>query len=241
MAKSKKPVKTNERVKSGIETIDKMIGGFRKNSINLIAGSAGSGKTIMAMQFLVEGLKNGENVLYITFEEKKDKTYGDMLGFGWDLAEYEKKGKLFFIEYTPEQIKRLITEGGGEIETIIEKTKTTRLVIDSITSFALLYQDELTKKEAALAFFELISKWNCTAILTSQMMINETIISPGVEFEVDSITLLYHALQKGIRKRGIEIIKMRGTPTPEKVFPFKISKKGLEVNIKSVLSINGNG
>ena len=232
--KAKIAKKDKERVATGIVALDKVIGGFKEGSINLVAGNAGSGKTIMAVQFLVEGLKKGENGIYITFEEKKEKTFADMLRFGWDLAQYEKQNRFVFIEYTPEQIKKLITEGGGEIENLVDKTKAKRLVIDSITSFSLLYQDELTKKEAALSFFELIDKWNCTALLTSQM-INDECTSIGLEFEVDSIILLYHVRSKGTRKRGIEILKMRGTETPEKVFPFKITTQGVEVDSRSTL------
>lgn len=222
------------RVQTGIPALDKIIGGFKEKSINLVAGSAGSGKTIFAIQFLVDGIKKGEKGIYITFEEKKEKTFDDMLSFGWELKKYEKEGKLIYLEYTPEQVKRLITEGGGEIENIIEKTKAKRLVIDSITSFALLYQEELTRKEAALALFELIGKWNCTALLTSQVPEEEK-ISSELEFEVDSIILLYNVRRKGIRKRGLELLKMRGTKIPGKVFPLDITNKGIEVNTKRVV------
>lgn len=140
-----------------------------------------------------------------------------MLSFGWQLEKYEKENKFIFLEYTPEQVKRLITEGGGEIETIIEKCKIKRIVIDSITSFSLLYQEELTKKEAALSLFELIDKWGCTALLTSQAF-DDKEISTSLEFEVDSIILLYHTLKNGRRIRALEILKMRGTEIPEKFF-----------------------
>ena len=68
-------------------------GGFEKNSTNLIVGGSGNGKSIFAIQFLIEGLKLGESVLYIAFEEKKKDFYTNMLGLGWDLEKYEKSGK----------------------------------------------------------------------------------------------------------------------------------------------------
>ena len=73
-----------KRVPTGIAEFDDLIkGGFKKTSINLIAGKAGTGKTVFAMQFLYNGVtKFNENGLYITFEEKKKKTYKDMLEFG---------------------------------------------------------------------------------------------------------------------------------------------------------------
>ena len=224
---------TIERISSGIPNLDSLIeGGLKKNSINLVAGGPGTGKSIFATQFLVEGLKHGEPGIYITFEEKKDKVYEDMLKFGWDLAKCEKEGKFAFLEYTPEQVKKVLTEGGGIVEAIIEKIKAKRIVIDSVTSFALLYEDELTKKEAALALFELINKWNCTGLLTSQEDTTRkgNAISTALEFESDSIILLYHFKRKGIRKRAIEILKMRGTKIPEKTIDLEITEKGIKIN-----------
>ncbi|MAG08785.1 hypothetical protein CMO89_04885 [Candidatus Woesearchaeota archaeon] len=212
-------------------------GGFKKNSINLVAGSAGCGKTIFSIQFLIEGIRRGEPGIYITFEERKNKTYEDMKEFGWDLEKYEKEGKFVFLEHSPEQVKKVLVEGGGIVEAIIEKIKAKRIVIDSITSFSLLYQDELTKKEAALSLFELINKWDCTAILTSQSDTrDDEAISAALEFEVDGIIVLYHVKKKGIRTRAIEILKMRGTKIPEKTFKLDITSKGIVINTNEVIS-----
>ncbi len=225
-----------KRISSGIPQLDGLIsGGFKKDSINLVAGGPGTGKSIFAMQFLIEGIKSGEPGIYMTFEEKKDKFYEDMLEFGWDLQKYEDEGKFAFLEYTPEQVKKVLTEGGGIIEAIIEKVKAKRIVIDSVTSFALLYEDELTKKEAALALFELINKWNCTGLLTSQDDSREShAISAALEFEADSIIIIYHYKHKGIRKRAMEILKMRGTRIPEKTFDLTITNKGISIDPKKV-------
>lgn len=225
-----------KRVSTGIPGLDNLIdGGFKRNSVNLVAGGAGSGKTIFAMQFIIEGLKKNEPGIYITFEEKKEKVYDDMLGFGWDLRKYEKQGNFVFLEYTPDQVKKILTEGGGIVESIIEKIKVSRIVIDSITSFALLYEDELTKKEAALALFELIDKWGCTGMLTSQdESRDDHTITAAMEFEVDGIIILYHVKKKGIRRRALEILKMRGTKIPETTIALEITSKGIRINPKKI-------
>lgn len=225
-----------KRITTGIPNLDSLLkGGFKKNSVNLVAGGAGTGKTIFATQFIVEGIKKNEIGIYITFEEKKKKFYEDMLGFGWDLEKYEKQNKFVFLEYTPEQVKKVLTEGGGIVEAIIEKSKAGRIVIDSITSFALLYEDELTKKEAALSLFELINKWDCTGILTSQDESRDGhTITAALEFEVDGIILLYHFKKRGIRRRALEILKMRGTKIPEKTFALEISSRGIIINPRKV-------
>ena len=225
------------RISTGIPGLDKLVeGGFKKNSVNLVAGEPGAGKTIVAIQFLMEGCKKGEAGIYLTFEEKKDKLYENMLTFGWDIAKFEKQGLFKFLEYTPEQVKKVLVEGGGEIDLLIEKMKAKRIVIDSITSFSLLYNDELTKKEAALALFDLINKWNCTAVLTSQARSfdHETILDAALEFEVDSIIIIYHSKRQGERVRAIEILKMRGTKIPSKTYGIDIKDDGFCVTSELV-------
>ena len=142
-----------------------------------------------------------------------------------------------FLEYSPEQVKKILVEGGGVVDAMVEKLKAKRIVIDSITSFSLLYEDELTKKEAALSLFDLIGKWNCTAVVTSQARAvdHETVMSAALEFEVDSIILLYHIRSKDERIRGIEILKMRGTKIPEKTFELVLDKDGIKVTKKTVV------
>ncbi|HLC98885.1 MAG TPA: ATPase domain-containing protein [Candidatus Nanoarchaeia archaeon] len=226
------------RVPTHIAGFDSLIkGGFKQKSINLIIGGAGTGKTIFAVQFLVNGIiNNGETAVYITFEERKEKLYSDVLGFGWDLAKYEKQGKFIFLQYNPEQVKKVLIEGGGTIENIISRSKAKRLVIDSITSFSLLYKDELTRKEAALSLFELINSWGCTAVLTAQQMtVSEEIFSTTLEFEVDSLIRLYTPKKKGIRKRAFEILKMRGTSHPLKTMEMSITDKGIRCDPNKIV------
>ncbi len=221
-----------DRRKTGIINLDPLIqGGFKENSVTLVIGSAGSGKTIFGIQYLIEGLLHGEAGLYLTFEQKKDKLYEDMGVFGWGLKKYEQQGLFHNLEYSPEQVKSLIEEGGGTIEQLITKAKIKRLVIDSITSFLLLYEDELARKEAGIALFELINKWGCTAVLTSQAVYkNEEVQGISLEFEADNIVILYHFKKKGIRVRALEILKMRGTNHTNKTVAFDITKNGLIVH-----------
>jgi len=141
------------------------------------------------------------------------------------------------MEYNPEQVKSLIQEGGGTVDQLITKQKITRLVIDSITSFSLLYRDELSKKEAGLALFELINKWGCTAVLTSQASGRENGKTPALEFEVDNIIILSHPKQAGKRNRAIEILKMRGTKHTNKTMELEISSTGMVVHSSKIVKI----
>lgn len=220
------------RESTGIPNFDKLTeGGFEKNSTNMVVGGAGSGKSIFATQFLIAGMKKGEKCLYVTFEEKKERFYENMLDFGWDLAKYEEKGLFIFLEYTPAKVKTMLEEGGGQIENIVVSNKIARIAIDSITSFALLFEDELEKREAALALFNMIREWSCTSLLTleEEPADDKKTSSRAMEFESDSIILLYFIREKEKRNRYLEILKMRGTKHAKGVYPFLIAKKGIQL------------
>ena len=106
--------------------------------------------------------------------------------------------------------------------------------MDSITSFELLFDDELEKREAALALFGMIRDWDATALLTleEEPSAQEKISSRTLEFESDSITVLYFVREgkKPERQRYLEVIKMRGTQHSHRVFAFDIAKKGIKIN-----------
>ena len=76
-----------ERIKTGILELDKMLcGGFMPGDAVLVAGSAGSGKTTLALQYLVNGITQfGDRGIYVTFEELPNQIYRDAKSFGWDL------------------------------------------------------------------------------------------------------------------------------------------------------------
>jgi len=148
--------------------------------------------------------------------------------FGWDLEKYEKDGKFVFLEYSPEKVRSMLEEGGGAIENVVIKKNISRIIIDSVTSFALMFDNELERREASLSLFNLIKKWNCTSILTlEEDPDNKTGASTNVEFEVDTIILIYFIRCRGKRHRFVEILKMRGTKHSTDLYEFDITDKGI--------------
>ncbi len=224
----------DQRVSTGIPNLDKLIdGGLREGSINLVAGETGSGKSVFAMQFLLEGLKKGEACIFISFEEKKKKIFEDFASFGWDLERYERTGMLKFLENSPEQIRRTVADGGGNLEVIATQMGVKRIVIDSMSSFAMLFHEESNKRGASLALFEMMSKWGCTSLLTSSIT-NGNI---DFDFQVDGIIQLHHVRNKGSHERAIEVVKMRGTQIPEKIMKMVIDKKGITIDPSKIVSV----
>lgn len=233
--------RTEKRLATGVPGFDKLIkGGFEQYSTNLIVGGAGVGKSIFATQFLLEGMKEGEKCLYVTFEEKKVRFYSNMKELGMDLEEYEKKGLFYFLEYTPNKVKTMLDEGGGSIETIILEKGISRIVIDSVTSFALLFESETEKREATLALFNLLNGWYCTTLLTfeEEALRDERKTSKALEFESDTIIVIYYLFNnKQERQRYIEVLKMRGSNHETGIYPVTINKKGLSVGNKACRTI----
>lgn len=232
--KKKGHVKKLERVSTGIKNLDKITGGgFMKNSTNLIVGGSGNGKSIFSLQFLLEGVKRGESVLYITFEEKKDEFYSNMLGLGWDLEKYEKSGKFFFISYTPQKVRTMLEEGGGEIESIVLTQKIDRIAMDSVTAFVMLFKDQVAMREGTLALFSMLRSWTCTSLLIYERdpLIDEREKSRVLEFETDALIFLYYVREKEKRERYLEVYKMRGTDHSKSIYPYFIkTNRGIIVS-----------
>ncbi len=230
--KAQTKINLAERCPTGIPGFDEVIeGGFERPSISLIGGGAGTGKSIFCTQFLVNGIEQfNEPGIYISFEENKAKFYKHMIRFGWDLTKYEKEGKFVYVEYTPSQVKSLLQEGGGLIENIILQIKAKRIIIDSLTAFALLYPNELTRRQATVDLFSLFNKWQITVLVTMESESDpEKHKSNTLEFVVDGVILLYNVRKGDIRERSLEVMKMRGTKHAAKIFPATIADKGIVV------------
>lgn len=222
-----------ERVPTGINGLDEMMeGGFERGSVNVIAGESGTGKSIFALQFLYNGAsKFGEKGLYITFEEKKTSIYKHMRRFGLNFDELEKQNKFFIYEYSPQEVDRFIKEGGA-IEKIIREQKIKRVVLDSITSFAVLHETEATRREAIVKLLDILKKWGVTALLISEALsLDEHEIRArfGIEYLADSLLSIYSIRKGDVREMAIEIVKMRGTAHSKKLAPLKITKEGIVV------------
>jgi KaiC/GvpD/RAD55 family RecA-like ATPase len=148
------PVKSfgESRVSTGIRGFDAVMqGGFLRNSVNMVAGGSGTGKSILCMQFLVSGIeKFNEPGIYISFEERPEKILRDMRSFNWNLEDKIKKNKLAILYYTPEQVEKVLTTGAGTVRDVVESIGAKRLVIDSITAFLLLHDRELDRRRALL-------------------------------------------------------------------------------------------
>ena len=111
-----------EKLRTGISSLDVIAkGGLPKNRTTLISGTAGSGKTVFAIQFLAAGIEQGEPGVFVTFEESAADIRRNMRSFGWDLAAWEAEGKLTFVDASPDPHIDTVEAGGFDLGALIAR------------------------------------------------------------------------------------------------------------------------
>lgn len=225
-----------DRVKTGIEGLDEMLGGgFLRETANLIEGAPGTGKTTLGMQFIYNGIiQANEPGLIITFEEFPQQYYHDAAAFGWDFMELEKRGLLKVIMTSPEVSRLDIESVGGMLESYIDQMGARRVVIDSISHFARLTQDPIELRSLEFNFINALKREGLTSILTreSPVLLGESSEDPSIGFVVDSyLVLRYVEIESTIRK-ALLVLKMRGSDHAKDIRQYDISNQGIEVQSK---------
>lgn len=221
-----------ERVSSGIPGLDELIeGGFVRNSINLVAGAAGTCKTTFCCQFIWEGLKKGEKGLYVTLEQSEKDIRRDMLRFGWDFSPYVKGGKCKFVEITPGDVDELKASIINEVGRLGEVN---RFVLDSLSLAAMGWKEspeEVFKlRTKVFSLLKTLKNLNLTSVVIAEIPSGEQSLGRlgFEEFIVDSVILL-KVLPVDIPMRTLQIIKMRGTKHDMRVHPFEVTPEGIVI------------
>jgi len=235
----KLPEKEGSFVKTGIEGFDKLIDkGIPRGSAILIAGGAGSGKTIMCLQILANSAKNGKKCLYMSFEESEPRLRKHMNDFGWNAEELEKKGNLLIKRMSSYEIARsveamLAKEQGElliEIEPVIlpDGFKPDIIVLDSLSSIASYFLGKAWQYRSYIEqLFRYFERLGTTSFLIAETkQIPETFSPTGVEeFLADGVVVLYNIRKGDVRENAIEILKLRGAKHLKKVVAMQIVEK----------------
>src|SRR3989344_8892863 len=150
-----------KKVKSGISGFDEMTqGGFVQNSINLLGGVTGTGKTIFSLQFLINGAKYlNERGIYISFEEPEEDLRLDVESLGLNFEGLAGKIKVFYIP--PYSVTNFLTVLNQEISSF----RPQRVVIDSINALILPMEDDFEQKKQIFKVREILKVMNCTTII----------------------------------------------------------------------------
>lgn len=215
-----------ERVNLGIEGIERIAYDMpRRNSIIILNGPFGSGMTIFALKFLYHGItKENENGIYISFDEGKESILNTAKVFGMDFYELERQKKFLFLEYPYNELNHF-DDKDSVIKDFIYTINAQRLVIDCITPFMLLHENEFILRKRTKELFERLKSWNCTTLMIAEnLTIEEANRNPFVKL-ADGFIQFYFEKMGNKRMREIEITKLRGCSHSYETFEFEIDQK----------------
>ncbi len=225
-----------KKIKTGVDGLDKMLnGGLIEGRPYLVTGGPGAGKTILAMQFLVEGTKTMEKGLYIALEEQADELKSNMETLGWDLRnikimdttqEIGTKRWALRAESIVSKPELNLTNLLVALRDKIAAYKPKRIVIDSVTSMKMLYQNECDARRDLLALVNFLTSVECTTILTAETGDDNILME---EFLASGVIKLEMIDNRGEVINGIRIEKMRGTDFDKHLRPMKITNNGIVV------------
>lgn len=233
----KRPAIEDTAVKSGNAELDHVLGGgFARHRVYLLQGSPGSGKTTLALEFLLEGIKNGETVLYLTLSESEAELQTVAASHGWSLdkmnifelltTEEALQAENQYTMYQPSEV-----ELGMTTEAIIkevERLKPARVVVDSLSELKLLAQSPLRFRRQILALKKFFTTRSCTVLFLD----DKTAIGAPESFQLESIAhgvidLEQLSPEYGAEKRRMRIKKFRGQKYRGGYHDFAIEKGGI--------------
>ena len=225
-----KHISTTERISSGIPRLDTMLSGkgYFRGSTVLVSGTAGTGKTSLAAQFVEAACKRGERVLYFAFEESPSQFMRNMSSIGIHLEPWVKKGILHFHATRP-TLHGLEHHLTTTIK-LINKVKPQIVVLDPIDAF-IIGGNETEVKTMLLRLVDFLKMKNITAFFASLTNAgdNQELTDMSISSLIDTWLLLRDIEIGGERNRGLYILKSRGMSHSNQIREFKLTDHGIEL------------
>jgi len=238
-------------VPTGIEGLDELVsGGFPKGRVILVLGGPGTGKTILASQFLYRGItEHNEPGIFISLDESPDHYYSEMMKFGWDFKKAEKEGKFLFIDATrlsrlaiikekmlkeetsslrgkQLQIDKLIEELHAKIKQINAK----RVAFDTLAALFYRFADPTERRTAGIDLIESLSDLETTTLVTTELThsgLERNLMEE--EFLVHGVIVMQTLFSTGTTTRALQVEKMRSVSINHNLVPYTIDKNGIEI------------
>ncbi|MGD1045142.1 MAG: circadian clock protein KaiC [Bacteroidota bacterium] len=221
---------SNERISTGIPRLDTMLSdkGYFRGSTVLVSGTAGTGKTSIAAQFVEAACKRGERVLYFTFEESPSQLVRNMRSIGINLEPCVKKGLLQFHATRP-TLYGLETHLTTSIK-LINKFNPNVVILDPINAFV-MGENQTDVKTMLLRLVDFLKMKRITAFFTSLTSSGDAMEITDVYISslIDTWLLLRDIEIGGERNRGLYVLKSRGMAHSNQIREFRLTDHGIEL------------
>lgn len=235
-----------EKAPTGIGGLDEItMGGLPRGRPTLVCGSAGCGKTMLAMEFLVRGIQQfGEPGVFIAFEETPEDLAKNVASLGFNLKELEAEGKLV-VEYIRVEKAEMAVAGAYDLEGLfltlqacIEEVGARRIAIDTLETIFGGFENQALLREELRRLFRWLKDRELTAVITAERG-DGTLTRQGMEEYVsDCVLLLDHRIIDQVSTRRLRIVKYRGSVHGTNEYPFLIDEGGISVLPVSSLNLD---
>jgi circadian clock protein KaiC len=223
---------TKPRVESGITGLDKMLaGGFVSGTANLVRGAPGTGKTVLGLQYLLQGVAHGEPGLLISFEEFPQSLQLDAQALGWDLRTWQEQGLLHLYFTSPQVLLKSLESPAGPLSDLFIEKNIKRVVLDSVTHFTRLTNDQQELRGIYNRLINALKREGATALLLAEEGRTELqrIERGSLSFVVDTIILMRYVEVESAIQRAIAVMKMRGSDHVKEIRRYEIRQGGIVV------------
>jgi len=214
----------------GFDIISK--GGLPRNRVTLVSGTAGSGKTTFAAQFLAMGIEKYDQAgVFVTFEETPAEIRANMAGFGWDIAAWEAAGKWSFVDASSHLEKESVVIHGynvagliHELERAIKTIDAKRVVIDSMIVKMMKFSQQAEVRAEFVHIGGAINAMGATVLITGERVQEEGQITKlGIgDYAAHNVIVLRNLKEGRHRRRTIDILKFRGVDHQRGETPYTI-------------------
>lgn len=215
---------SQERTKTGVEGLDEVIeGGFPEGSITMLTGGPGTGKTTFSCQFMHEGLKKGENCMYISTEERPSEIKGDAAQFGIDFDDYTGHFRIPYIVPSDDIM--------DEITSMVTEADHDRIVLDSLSVLAMFWGEDENIRMNIKDLINQFRKSGATVLITAELPGEPGKLSRhGVaEYVVDGVIKMQGFALGESAFRSAQIVKMRRTNIDGDVNNLVLDDNGISI------------